>query len=81
MKRTTISLPDDLADVLRREARRSNGSVSEIVRDALAAHLGLVDGERRELEFAALGRSGRKTTARDMEHLLDTEWDARARRS
>jgi len=79
MKRTTVSLPDDLARALAREARRRNSSASEITRDALAKHLGLVAGQPRELPFAALGRSGHRSTAREMEELIDREWDDRAR--
>jgi Arc/MetJ-type ribon-helix-helix transcriptional regulator len=75
MKRTTISLPDELAQALDREARRSHTSVSEVARTALTKHLGLVPGEARELSFAVLGRSGHRTTARDMEQLLEHEWD------
>lgn len=75
MKRTTVSLPDDVAGALGREARRRNVSASEIAREALAKHLGLVPGERRDVPFAALGHSGHRTTARDMEELLAREWD------
>jgi Arc/MetJ-type ribon-helix-helix transcriptional regulator len=80
MKRTTISLPDDLAQALEREARRRSISVSEVTRDALTKQLGLTPGEPRDLPFAALGRSGHKSTARDMEELLEREWDDDARR-
>jgi Ribbon-helix-helix protein, copG family len=79
MKRTTVSLPDDLAAALVREARRRNRSASEITRDALAQHLGFAAGEPRSVPFAALGRSGHRTTARDMEGLLAAEWDGDAR--
>ena len=41
MKRTTISLPDDLAGCVEREAARRRTSVSEVVRTALVDHLGL----------------------------------------
>jgi predicted transcriptional regulator len=75
MKRTSISLPDDLAQALEREAQRQHASVSEVARAALAQHLGLIEGSPRELAFAELGRSGRRTTARDMEQLLEQEWD------
>jgi Arc/MetJ-type ribon-helix-helix transcriptional regulator len=80
MKRTTVSLPDDLAAALAREAQRRNRSVSEITREALATHLGLRADQPRDVPFAALGRSGHRTTARDMEELLAREWDADARR-
>jgi predicted transcriptional regulator len=75
MKRTTISLPDDLAQSLRREARRRDVSASQVTREALQTHLGLEPGSRRKLSFAALGRSGRASTARDMEELLEHEWN------
>lgn len=75
MKRTTISLPDDLAQALDREARRRHSSASEVTRTALAQHLGLAQSQPRELAFADLGRSGHRTTARDMEQLLEQEWN------
>jgi metal-responsive CopG/Arc/MetJ family transcriptional regulator len=75
MRRTTVSLPDDLAQALNREAQRRHSSASEVTRDALAQHLGLVQDEPRELAFADLGRSGHHSTARDMEQLLEQEWD------
>jgi predicted transcriptional regulator len=79
MRRTTVSLPDDLAAALTREARRRNRSASEITRDALAKHLGLAAEEPRDVPFAAVGRSGHRNTARDMEELLTREWDDDAR--
>jgi predicted transcriptional regulator len=75
MKRTTVSLPDDVAAALAREARRRDVSASAITRDALASHLGLVADKPREVPFAAVGRSGRRRTARDMEKLISREWD------
>jgi predicted transcriptional regulator len=79
VRRTTLSLPDDLADALTREARRRSTSASSIARDALAQHLRLVPNEARPLPFAAVGRSGLHSTARDMEDLLAREWDEPAR--
>jgi Ribbon-helix-helix protein, copG family len=72
MKRTTITLSDELATALARESRRSGISVSEVTRRALASHLGL-DAPRR-LPFAALGKSGHRHTARDLEEVLAEEW-------
>ena len=74
MKRTTISLPDDLARVADREARRRGGSFSELVREALAEYLGLGGEARRKLPFANLGGSGHRHTARDAEEILAREW-------
>jgi hypothetical protein len=79
MKRTTIALPDDLAGALEREAHRRKLSVSQVTREAIAAHLGLAADRPRTLPFAALGASGHRTTARDLEEILAAEW-ARARR-
>jgi predicted transcriptional regulator len=79
MRRTTISLPDELAEALEREARRRSRPASAIARDALSEYLGIGrPGERRELPFAAIGRSGQNTTGRDMEELLE-EWAPNAR--
>jgi Arc/MetJ family transcription regulator len=73
MKRTTISLPDDVAAAVAREATRKRTSVSSVARAALIAHLGL-HTERRVLPFAALGASGQTSTARDLEDILEAEW-------
>ena len=75
MKRTTVSLPDDLAQALEREAQRRHASASEVTRVALAHHLGLVQDEPRALPFAPLGHSGHRTTGRDLEQLLEREWN------
>ncbi|HXB66060.1 MAG TPA: CopG family transcriptional regulator [Solirubrobacteraceae bacterium] len=79
MTRTTLSLPDDLAEALAREARRRSTSASAIAREAIAKHLRLAPGEPRPVPFAALGHSGHHTTGRDMEELLAREWDEHAR--
>jgi hypothetical protein len=79
MKRTTISLPDDLAAVVARVADRRGTSVSQLTREALEEHLGLTATAPRALPFASLGGSGVRTTARDVEEILAREWDARDR--
>jgi Arc/MetJ-type ribon-helix-helix transcriptional regulator len=77
MKRITISLPDDLAGAMEREARRKHKSVSEIAREAIEARvkpLPIVDG-KRVLPFAGIGRSkGDGNIARDMEEIMAKEW-------
>ncbi len=81
MKRTTISLTDELADALERESRRRSLPHSAVVRDALSEHFGFGSpGDQRNLPFAAVGRSGHRTTARDMEALLAAEWEGRVGR-
>ena len=74
MKRTTISLTDELAVLLEREARRRGVSVSEVARQALATHFGPSGDQPRKLPFAALGKSGYRHTARDFEEILAEEW-------
>lgn len=78
MKRATISLPDDLAQDMAREAQRRRVSVSEVARDALREHLERpADGG---LPFVGIGRSGQHDTARRAEEILAHEWgDARGR--
>jgi len=76
MKRTSISLPDAMANALDREARRRGTSVSAIAREALAERLHLRAGEVRELPFVGLGRSGTRDTAQRAEEILAEEWDA-----
>jgi predicted transcriptional regulator len=79
MKRTTISLPDDVADALAREARRRAVPASAIARDALTSYFNLgTASDHRVLPFAGVGHSGHRTTARDMEELLAAEWDERS---
>jgi metal-responsive CopG/Arc/MetJ family transcriptional regulator len=75
MKRTTISLSDELAACLEREAQRTSTSASDIARRALKAYLGIDGTQPRHLPFAALGGSGFQHTARDVEEILAAEWD------
>src|SRR5262245_31429348 len=77
MKRMTISLSDDLAEAVEREARRRRKPVSHLAREALASYLGR--GGVRSLSFVALGRSGTRSTARHAESIINAEWHARDR--
>ncbi len=80
MKRTSLSLPDDLALALQREAHRRRTTISAVARTALALHLGLDASDERSLGFPAVGRSRGRSTGREMEALLTEEWrDARDR--
>lgn len=66
-------MPDDVVGALRREARRRRIPLSQVVREAIELKLGRLSGER-QVPFAALGRSGHRTTARDIDEILGTEW-------
>jgi len=71
MTRTTITLPDDVASALKREARRRHTSVSAIAREALADRLGLA-GAKREVPFAGIvSDSDPRHAAAQMEENLD----------
>lgn len=71
MKRTTIKLPDDLEAHLRHEAQRRGVTISELTREAIAAHLGR--GRRRHLLAAGAGRSGRTDVSERIEEILRSE--------
>ncbi len=73
MHRITISLPDELASVVADQAERDGTSVSEVVRRAVVLAYAS-DDQTPALPFAALGRSGQTTTARDAEAILAREW-------
>ena len=74
MKRTTVSLPDDLAWHLERAALRERVSASEIVRRALADHLNVAPGRPRRIPFAALGNSGYSDTSERFDEILAEKW-------
>ena len=68
MKRTTIQMSDDLHDRLRHEAARRQTTMTELVNEALKAHLGM--GRRRRLIGAKSGRSGYNDTAERIEEII-----------
>ena len=76
MKRTTISLPDDLAAALEHEARECGVSVSQIAREAIEARLHLlpiVDG-KRQIPFIGIACSEEGPFAADLDEYLRREW-------
>jgi hypothetical protein len=74
MRRTTISLPDDLAAALEREARRRRVPVSQVAREAIEARLGLSDEAPRDVPFIGIGSSGHTSISEDLDDLLAAEW-------
>jgi hypothetical protein len=73
MKRTTVSLPDGLADCLAAEATRRHTSVSDVVRAALIEHFGL--DKPRDVPFAGIWDSGGVGPhAADLEDWLAANW-------
>jgi hypothetical protein len=72
MKRIKTGLPDDVAGIVQRDARRRHTSVSDVVRAALTSHYGL--DQPRKLPFANVGASGYTDTAERLEEVLAAEW-------
>jgi Arc/MetJ-type ribon-helix-helix transcriptional regulator len=54
MRRTTISLPDETAERLEREARRRGSSVSGVVREAVEKELNFGGRKPRRIPWAGL---------------------------
>ncbi len=74
MKRTTISLPDELAAALEREARLRRVSVSQVAREAIEARLGLDEEEPPDMPWIGIGDSGLPGIAEDDEEYLRQHW-------
>jgi predicted DNA-binding protein len=72
MQRTTVKLPEELDARLRHEARRRGITVSELTREAIAAHLG-ERRDRRRLLAAGAGASGRSDVSERIEEILAEE--------
>lgn len=72
--RTTISLPEDTAEMLQFEAKLRGKPVSQIVRDALDAHLHICREGKRRLPFESLGRSGFTDTSERVDEILAESW-------
>ncbi len=72
MKRTTITLSDELASLVAREARRRRTSVSDVVRTSLARDL---RGEgRRDIPWAGLCEDDTLPPASEIDKALDAGW-------
>jgi len=74
MKRTTVSLPDDLAWELERAAKRHGVSASEIVRRALAEHLDARPDRPRRYSFIGIASSGHTDISERVDEILANEW-------
>jgi hypothetical protein len=77
MKRTTISLPDDVAAALEREARRRRVPVSQVAREAIETRLGLSDDVPRDIPFIGIAASkDSEYAAADLDEFLAKTWAA-----
>ncbi|MFQ5742442.1 MAG: CopG family transcriptional regulator [Acidobacteriota bacterium] len=72
MKRTTITLPDELAEFVSREAHRRQTSVSALVRDLIARGLAL--DSPREIPWAGLFEDPEMVPAARIDDELGQHW-------
>jgi Arc/MetJ-type ribon-helix-helix transcriptional regulator len=78
MKRTTITLPDELVELVEHEVRRRGTSFSEVVRWAIRETL--LGGGPRELAFAGIVDDAELPAGADLEEALDEAADDLDRR-
>jgi predicted transcriptional regulator len=72
VKRTTVKIPDALDARLRHEAQRRGTTIATISREALEAYLG-GPSDRRRLDAAGAGHSGRSDVSERVEEILAAE--------
>ncbi|HEX3245278.1 MAG TPA: CopG family transcriptional regulator [Chloroflexota bacterium] len=71
MKRTTIKIPDEVDAKLRNEADRRGIAISDLTREAIEAHLGVMP--RRQFLSAGAGQSGETDISERIEEILRSE--------
>jgi hypothetical protein len=74
MKRTTITLPDDLSDLVDSEARRRQTSVSDVIRTFIIEGLAGTVEKPREIPFAGLFHDPGMVTGDSMDEALRQHW-------
>jgi len=74
MKRTTVTLTDELASRLQLEAERRQTSVSEVMRVLVADALGVSPEGKRRIAFAALFDDPGMVRGEDVDQELEKEW-------
>ena len=74
MKRTTITLPDDLSDLVDSEARRRQTSVSDVIRTFIIEGLAGTSEKPREIPFAGLFHDPGMVTGDSIDEALNQHW-------
>jgi Arc/MetJ-type ribon-helix-helix transcriptional regulator len=74
MRRTTITLPDDLADFLGSEARRRQTSLSDVIRQLIVERLTGTAGKPREIPWAGLFNDPEMVPAERLDEALAGQW-------
>ena len=76
MKRTTITLSEELSDEIELRARIKRRSTSEIIRTLLERALEMEKGSKRELPFIGIADSDEPFDAADLDKFLEENWAA-----
>jgi Arc/MetJ-type ribon-helix-helix transcriptional regulator len=74
MKRVTITLPDDLAELVDSEAQRRQTSVSEVIRGFITLGLAESPERPREIPWAGLFNDPGMTPAEHLDEFLAKNW-------
>jgi hypothetical protein len=74
MKRTTITLPDDLSELVDSEARRRQASVSEVIRTFIIQGLAGSADKPREIPFAGLFHDPDMAAGESIDEALKQHW-------
>jgi len=74
MKRTTITLPDDLSDLVDSEARRRQMSVSDVIRTFIIEGLAGTAEKPRGIPFAGLFHDPGMVTGATIDEELKQRW-------
>lgn len=74
MKRMTITLPDDLSDLVDSEARRRQMSVSDVIRTLIIEGLAGTAEKPREITFAGLFHDPGMVTGDSIDEELKQHW-------
>jgi hypothetical protein len=72
MKRTTVMLPDELAQLVDRERRRRDVSAATVIREAVEAYL--APREAKPLPFIGIARGDGSAFGRQAEEILEREF-------
>ncbi len=76
MRRTTITLSDELSEEIELRARVRGKSTSEIIRTLLECALNLEEGAKRDLPFIGIGKSSEPFDAAELDRFLEENWAA-----
>ncbi len=76
MIRLTITLPEDTAELLRREAVRRKSSVSCLAREAIEERFPVPRGEKRVLPFRYLVEGNGEPLSEMVDDILKAQWAA-----